>query len=360
MFVFGGVCAILLHKVNNPGFRIQFKKIREALVRDAENIDWVRFGWIGIVCSFVFLFGFYISYIIVGEIPAFAPDPDKIRIGFITANFLTSITWFFGPIAFTLIFEFLLFSKQRDFFWWSVCGIGVFSLLVYLTLLTRVDLFRFFVFAIILFHYGKRNFSFKDIVVIGFFGIVAFSVFFLIRVDATGIESLNQMVKVKMPAKFFWASQIYSYIVSNLLNFDFAFKKFIDGVYYYPLTWVYELAKPIFFLTHVDGAMMEAFGLDGVFNESINKIRGLNSTLFIWHFYKDFAAFGTYVLTFLTSFFSMTFYYNTLLYPTLFRVSLCAIFVGLIFFSFTTAFWTMWFIHATILLLAVAHKKISI
>jgi hypothetical protein len=231
---------------------------------------------------------------------------------------------------------------------------------LYVTIAMRLDLFRFFVFALLFFHYGRRQLGLKEFLLAAAAGVVVFVIMYLIRIQGDAINQLNEVARVRMPDKYIWASQIYAYVVSNFWNMEYGFSRYVDGLGHYPMSWGFELFRPVMFLLQIESGMQTAYGFDSIFNDSVNFVKGMNSTVYLWHFYKDFGALGVYGLTFAAGLALGLFYRNMTRNPSLYRVALWAIFAGIIIFSITAALWEFWFTYLNLLVLSVAHRKVRL
>lgn len=359
LFVGAGVLVLLLDKVKG-GKEMDFTAFRAGLKRDAEGLDWDWYFRVFRFCTAVYLLSYLGATLLYGTIPILADHPDKARVDFFTVSLPTSIGLFFGPLSMMLGTEAILFGPYpRRTKWWIGAFMGLVFFL-YLTIAMRLDLFRYFVFALLLYHYGRRQLGLKQFVMAAGAGIAVFVVIYLVRVHGDAINQLNEIAKVRMPPKYIWASQIYAYVVSNFWNMDYGFTRYVDELGHYPLSWGFELFRPVMFLLQAEVGMQKAYGFDSIYNDSVNFVQGMNSTVYLWHFFKDFGAFGVYFLTFSFGLALAFFYRNMGKDPTLFRVSLWALFAGIIIFSITAALWEFWFTYLNIAVLAVAHRRLRL
>src|SRR5690606_7913334 len=231
---------------------------------------------------------------------------------------------------------------------------------LYMLIVTRYDLFRFLIFAVVLFHYGKGRLKLSHIIAGLTFAVGVFFLAFLIRVNTDAIASCTVRIKVKMPAHLSWASNIYAYLANDFWNCDFAVKKVVDGDHRYPLQYGMGLFRALIWNLRLEGGLIEAYNFDSLFNESATKIDGLNTVVYVWHFYKDFGIAGAFLLPFIAGLFAWKFYLNSMMAPTVFRLSLWGVFSGAIALSFHTPLWELWFLYLNIIVLAVAHRKLRL
>ncbi|MGB7569225.1 MAG: O-antigen polymerase [Chitinivibrionales bacterium] len=360
VFISSGAIIFLLKKATHPFSGSPFNGVKRWIEEDAKKIDWNWFYGIWALCAFIFSASYFFGVFYTGIIPAFAKNPESARITFLTSHIIVNRGWFFGPLSLILATEIVFWADLHK---WMLVIVVAFSLLVlalYLTLVTRLDLFRYFLFAIVLFHYGKKRLSLKHFLFfvaigLGFLLMISFS-----RIKHESANSFTTSMKIRMPKKYLWASTGYAYVANNFWNFDYAVQKYIDGGSFYPRSFGFELLRPLFFFSHLEGIFSSQYRFDSLYNESVVKVRGLNTIIFIWHFYKDFGLWGMFFLIFILGCGLGIFYQNTMEQPTLLRVSLWAIFIGMIFFSYMVPLWSFWFTYLNVGVLLLAHKKTEI
>jgi oligosaccharide repeat unit polymerase len=360
LFIAGSCIMLLVNKVSNPLARIDFLFVKGSLAADARRIDWKWFFNVWLFCSTVFLVSFTVSFLKSGYIPLFTANSEHLRNSFFGANFFASFGLFAGPLSLILASELVFFStlgRRRTVVVWIV---SVASLLCYFTIVTRLDLFRFLLFALVIYHYGKKRLSLVQLLYAFGFSVVFFLIFFFLRIRYDTFGVFSEAYHLHLPAGMLWAGNIYLYIANNFWNLDFAFRKFVDGTFSYPFGYGLDLFRPLLGLSGMEVPLLASYGFDSILNESVRKVEGLNTIVYVWHFYKDFGAFGVYFLPLVFGMLLTAFYINTLHRPTLFRISMWAIFVGFILLSYHAPLWELWFIYVNILILAVAHKQIKL
>jgi len=360
--VFFLACAQMkfLFEAFNPRWKFEYAGIRTSLQSDSLNMNWRRFLAVWWVCSGAFVLSFMLSVAITGGIPVFSSNPDAARVEFVTASIPTNYGMFCGPIALILGVEFLIFHRRDQPHWKTVAGTVAVVLVLYMAVVTRFELFRFLVFAIILHHYVRKPLKPWHLFA-GFGGLVLlFMLVFLIRVGQNSFETYSEITKIKMPAQWSWASTIYAYLATDFWNFDYAIKRYVDGVWEYPTQWGFGLGRGLFYLLQFEGPIESAFGFDNIMNDSIIKLKGYNTVVFMWHFYKDFGVAGVYILTWLGGSLMTLFYLNTMGRPTVFRVVLFGIFTGALALSYHAPLWELWFFYLNIGMIALAHDKIRL
>jgi len=360
LFIAGCSIMLLVNKVNNSFELVNFDSIKKTLKNNAQQTDWNWFFYIWLLCSFIFLISYFVSYLITGFIPLFTGKADTARLDFFSANFFANIGLFFGPLSLMLSIEQLFFSnirgKQKIFIWL----LSALVLFLYFTIVTRLDLFRVVIFAIVLYHYGKKKLSPLMLLYALLFSVVFFFVFFILRIKSDALLLFTQTFKIHMPKELLVFSGLYTYIVTNFWNLNYAITQYIDGYYAYPMGYGFDLLRPFLFFLKLEPALVSTYGFDTIYNESIVMVKGLNTVVYMWPFYKDFGILGVYLLPLLLGLLCTSFYINTLYKPTLFRISLWGIFVGFILISYHGPLWELWFVYMNIFFLAIAHKKIGL
>ncbi len=359
-FLAGSLIVVAVNGIRNPLVKTDFGSMRAALRDDAATLDWNWFYLVFCIAAGIFMSSYLTSFLITGQIPVFS-DPasaDNARIRFFGASLPSNMGLFFGPICLILGTELMLFGAAQKRRTIIVALVSLATLLLYITLITRLDLFRYMFFAVIIFHYGKRRLTLPNLLSAAGFFAVAFLLFFLLRVryDTWGVWAEAQ--KFHMPKELLWCANMYTYAVNNFWNFDFAVRKYIDGVAYYPMQWGFSLLRPFLSLAHLEAIFENGYGFDTILNESVSMIKSLNTIVFPWHFYKDFGVFGVYFLPLVIGMATTVFYVNTMNAPSLLRVAIWAQVAPLIVFSYSFALWEFWFIYVNLAVIAAAHRRL--
>lgn len=353
------VLIVKLHCQLNHVERIDFEIIRNSIAAETQNLDWKWFSrWI-YTAGILFLLGFLEAYIQAKQLPAFSSNPEIARVKFVLETRFFVHAWLFGPPTLMLSFEFLLLSGLPIRRKLPVAVFSLTVLLAYLTIVTRVDLFRFFIFALLLFHYSKQRVSARGMFLFGTLALALFFAFYLIRAqNAMSLLVSYRTSKIHVARGFEWITIIYSYVVNNFWNFDYAIRHYYEGVEYYPYGYGYQTFKPLLQVLSLDYPLAKSYGFDNVFNQSLVVAKGFNTVIFPWPLFKDLGPFSLYFFSFVFGILTAYFYYNTVLRrPTLSRIGTWGIIAGMIFFSCITDFWAMWFPYMNIALIWIAHRN---
>ena len=134
----------------------------------------------------------------------------------------------------------------------------------------------------------------------------------------------------------------------------------MDGDNYFPFSYGFSLFRSFFMITFSEGAFVDMFNFQDLYNSAIIMIKALNTVYFAWHFYTDFSYYGVFILSFLSGLFVTLFYCNTLIKATLFRSCIWAVIVGMIFLSFMVPFWEFWMSLMNVIVIIIAHGRLRI
>ena len=89
----------------------------------------------------------------------------------------------------------------------------------------------------------------------------------------------------------------YKYVSNNYWNFDYAINPPPDREYH-PHTYGIDFFFGMFEFFQVPGSFRYSMGWDGLFNERIEKVHGLNTASYLWEVYKDLYAPGIFLFPF--------------------------------------------------------------
>lgn len=89
----------------------------------------------------------------------------------------------------------------------------------------------------------------------------------------------------------------YKYVSNNYWNFDYAINPPND-MEYHPHTYGIDFFFGMFEFLRVSGGFRYSYNWDGLFNERIEKIPGLNTASYLWEVYKDLYAPGVFLFPF--------------------------------------------------------------
>jgi hypothetical protein len=241
----------------------------------------------------------------------------------------------------------------------AIVGSLLLVLGLYMTIVTRYDLFRFILFTVILYHYGRNRLRPIHILAGVVLAAMIFFAGFFVRVNTDSIGAFNEMIKVKLPKHLAWASSIYAYLANDFWNLDFAIKKYVDGDFTYRLQYGVGLFRALLWNLRLEPELVQAYHFDTLFNESATKVKGLNTVIYVWHFYKDFGIPGVLLLPLGAGVASWIYYQNTLYRPSVMRVSIWGILAGAIGLSYHGPLWELWFFYLNLLVVLIAHRRVK-
>lgn len=151
----------------------------------------------------------------------------------------------------------------------------------------------------------------------------------------------KQVEKVDLTDKRFWKLP-YAYIANNYWNLDYAINPPVDRELH-PLTWGHQSLGGFLALEFWPdwNPIRESYHWDGIFNERVEKVGGLNTHGYWWRLYKDYWLFGICIFPLLGGMWQ-GWMYNRVRWrpdmPYLMVYSFMGVFIALSFFS---DFWGM-------------------
>ncbi len=359
MFLGGCVLAGLAAKAKFPRWRFDFAAVKQAISMDAAALDWSWFRTVWLACTGIFLASYLTSYFVIGELPILSSSPEQSRLAFNSATGPSYYGLYFGPFSLMLGLEMILFAGLSRRGLLAVAGIFGMVMVLYLTIITRFDIFRFVIFGTVLFHYGKKNLRFSHLALVFIAILVVFFSASLIRINEDAMGALTETIKVKLPRNLAWASGFYAYLANDFWNMNYGFEKFAQGNYYHPLSLGMGMLRAVTaYLLQIETGLINTFGYDTVMNSKVELVSGLNTVVYVWHIWKDFGAVGVFLIPLLGGMVLTKFHVNTMLRPTLFRISMWGCLVAIVILSFHFPIWELWFFHVNLLVIAVAHRKL--
>lgn len=195
---------------------------------------------------------------------------------------------------------------------------------------SRTSLFMCVGFVAILFNFLRKRISVLLIAALLGLGISAFVFVASARSQYAGnnsMESMTMDVAMTMP---------YRYVANNYWNLDYALNPPTDREIH-PFTYGIDFFSGMLDYLRVSGSLKNSFGWDGVFNESVQKVPGYNTTGYLWEVYKDFGLFGCFVVPFLVGLALSVFYARLKRQMTIRRVMLYVMFIYFVGFWFFIA-----------------------
>ncbi len=357
-FIAGCFLMGMTSRAMHPQWKLSFSEVKGKLIEDAKALDWHHFLWVWKACVLVFLMSYFVAFIKTGQIPVFAEEADNARLAFSTASVPIYYGLYFGPFSLMLAVEAWMMANLTKQLKWLV-GVGfLLTLALHLTIVTRFDIFRLLLFSMVLFHYGKRHLRWTHLAsALAAFTFI-FMLAFLIRINQDMVGAFNDTIKVKLPPKWAWASNVYAYLANDFWNMNYGFEKFVEGSHAYPFQWGLGLLRSFtLHLLRIEPALITQFGYDSQMNGMVERVSGLNTVIYVWHLYKDFGTVGVFALTLFAGLWITKFHRNLLLSPTLKQLSLWGCLIGAVALSFHMPSWELWFFLLNLAVIAVAHRR---
>ncbi len=157
---------------------------------------------------------------------------------------------------------------------------------------SRTTFFMCVGFVVILFNFLCRRISVVLIASLMVLGIVAFVFVASARSQYGGNSSFKSMTMdaaMTMP---------YKYVANNYWNLDYAVNPPPDREIH-PFTYGIDFFSGMLEYFRIVSPLKNSFGWDGIYNESVQKIPGYNTTGYLWEIYKDFGLPGCFAVPFL-------------------------------------------------------------
>jgi len=332
----------------------------EKLVACERTTDWNWFFKVTVVTFLLFSGTYTFNALKHGLIPLFSSNPNEDRLLFLSGNLFIAMAGASGTLVMMLCTELLLVRTTTKAQKVLALAMLLISFLLYFSFVTRMPLVRTFIYMVTISHYMRKQISLKTVIIFSIALVLFFLIGAFIRVDVSEFSELAMRLRMNLPLQYIPFINPYAYAVNNIWNMDFGFRQFVDGIGYYHTSHGFELFRGFFFFTRLEGLIQGTYGFDSLFNDSIVKIRGLNTVIYIWHFYKDFGIAGVFFVSSALSAMIHLLYYNTLVSPSHFRITMLGLIISMIFFSFMIPLWSFWNLYYEAAVLLLAHRVIRI
>jgi hypothetical protein len=171
---------------------------------------------------------------------------------------------------------------------------------------------------------------------------------------------MEETIKVRLPRNIAWASGFYAYLANDFWNMNYAFATYAEGSASHPHSFGLGMLRAITAnILRIEPALITTYGYDTIMNPMATRVTGLNTVVYVWHIWKDFGAVGVFAVPLAAGVLFSKFHLNSLLKPTMFRFSMYGGLLAIVVLSFHFPIWELWFFHVNLLMIALAHKKIS-
>jgi oligosaccharide repeat unit polymerase len=301
-FVWGG--ALFSFIAGGAVFRFQSRKPPSEFIREdiSETYYWKFHFVISFVLLALFLVGVAGLVSIVGNLVIFTENISRwtsntVDYGWYSQFYASSplVVLFFAVASFSSVNP---YRAMRNISRVIVPLVIILSVLAYPT---RTSLFLSTGFVVILANFLWKKISVFFIMVAILLAFLAFVTIASVRAQygAASLENMALEAMVKMP---------YIYVANNYWNLDYALNPAPEQ-HIHSHTYGVDFLASILEYTRVPGAIRTSMGWDNVFNESVMKVEGLNTTGYLWDVYKDFGIPGVFLFPFCFAFF-LTFLYE--------------------------------------------------
>lgn len=262
------------------------------------SYNWRLHFLISIVLLVAYLVGVALMINKVGTLVILTDDISKWVSSDVDYGVYTSTAVASSPLVvmFFIISSFKEINPQyRGFRIFSVIVSFVVIVLTVCVYPSRTSLFLSLGFCLILFNILRKQIPIQFIVFALVMAIVLFVTIALFRAQY-GTNTLQGMVAGKA------VSVPYKYVANNYWNLDFMLNSPVDDERH-AFTYGVDALHGMFEYTMFPGALRASMGWDGMFNESVNKVPGYNTTGYLWEVYKDWGIAGTVLFPFFVSLF---------------------------------------------------------
>lgn len=263
-----------------------------AEVHELGGYNWNLHVLLSFVPFLLFLVGIYGIVLTAGNLLLLTGNPAKYMtkdadFGYFALLFCSSplIVLLFGVAAFK---KFNPHRFTRNISRFMVFFTIVIGLLAYPN---RGTIFFSIGILIILYNYLHKRISPLWIVLCIAFAAAAFMAISSLRDQYNGnsVENMAADAAMSLP---------YKYVSNNYWNLDYAVNPPNDREYH-PHTYGIDFFFGLFEYLRVSGSFRNSFRWDGLFNERIEKVHGLNTASYLWEVYKDLYFPGVFILPFL-------------------------------------------------------------
>lgn len=268
-----------------------------------DRYDWRKHFYVSLILLFVFLVGAGGMIAQVGTLTILSGEISKWVSADADYGAFVSVTVASSPLV-VLYFAVATFKSVNPYKYIRVISICAVIFLIPFTLCvypSRTSLFLSLCFILILFNFLKKRIPVGLIVGALLVAIALFVSVALVRSQygTNTLEGMAAKTAISIP---------YKYIANNYWNLDFMLNQPTDYERH-PFTYGVDALNGMFEYTQLPGAIRRSMGWDGMFNESVMKVPGYNTTGYLWEVYKDWGFPGVVLFPFIVSFF-MTFLYE--------------------------------------------------
>lgn len=270
-----------------------------------------------------YVISYIISWVVIGYIPIFTAKPDLARttwgiFGF--GLFIQSI-----PALLYLIILYFLLAKKQKAKKVILAFIFFISFVTYLLLLQRYYIVFALLVSTVFMYYGSKKLKTKNVLILSVMISLVLYGISSIRLSRYALNFIFYISQMKFSSKYAFLTEPYMYIVMNLENFANAVNKLGEHTY-----GIFTFDS-IFALTGLKHTLNEYLCLPEYPYLLTNTY---NTFTMFFIYYWDFGVIGLGIVPFLIGAFFSTSYFSMRRNPNLSSISLYAISVAVIVFSF--------------------------
>lgn len=261
-------------------------------VKTMENYNWGLHVTLSFIPFVVFIIGIFGIIEVAGNLLLLTGNPGKYMTKDTDYGF-APVLFGGGPLVVLLygVASFKKFNPHKGLRIFSRVMIVVTIVLNLLAYPSRGTLFFSLGFLVILFNYLHKRISAIWIMLCLLLAIGAFVGISSLRDQYAGNDVENMAADAVM-------SLPYKYVSNNYWNLDYAVNPPPDREYH-PHTYGIDFFYGMFEFLRVSNSFRNSFHWDGLFNERIEKVHGLNTASYLWEVYKDLYFPGVIILPFL-------------------------------------------------------------
>lgn len=266
--------------------------------------NWTRYYWMLGVIFGLFTLGLLYHYSLSGGIPIFDSGADHMSRSSVVNLGVLNVYGLRGPeiFAISLLGAYPKWNPHRTGRWACILLSILIVVMSFSFYQSRFNLLSVLVTIAFYHHYFVKAINIKHLMILSLTMLGLFILVATLRMQYIGeTTQLDIITILKLP---------YQYIANNWWNMDYAFNppphKYIAN---HP-KWGYGLIEGIANLFPNGNAITDAGSWDSIFNESLEKYRGLNTVTWHWSAFMEFGYIGLTIVPFFVGVF-LEYFFNS-------------------------------------------------
>lgn len=270
-----------------------------------ENYSWKAHFAYSLFLFFFFLVGVFGVTSVAGTLIVFSENPSQ----WVSSD----VNYWYWPVfqssaplaaAFFALGSFKKLNPYKRLRIISRIFVVIIPIIAFMSYPNRSVLFLCVGWLIILYNYVGKKIDVKYIIFAMIFAVGFFVFVSQLRAQysTNSIMGLAAKQVMLMP---------YRYVANNYWNLDYALNPSNDREIH-PYTYGVDAIYGMFEYTKFTPVIRKMMHWDDMFNKSVQKVDGLNTTGYLWEVYKDWGIAGTVLFPFIISFF-MSFFYEKMI-----------------------------------------------